>query len=61
MIWLTVQGCWMVIITFYPICQGFFNYCIQNAELKRIQDDPAILNLRSFVKKFAVISEETPS
>jgi hypothetical protein len=48
----------MVIITFYPICQEFFNYCIQKFEMNRTPYNPAILNARSSIKNILLFQKK---
>lgn len=51
----------MVIITFYLICQEFFNYCIQKIEIEEDTVQSGYFEPSNFYKKYIVISEETLS
>jgi hypothetical protein len=51
----------MVIITFYPICQDFFNYCIQKFEMEEDTVQPGHFKRSIFYQEYTVIPEETLS
>jgi hypothetical protein len=51
----------MVIITFYLICQEFFNYCIQKFEVEKDTVKSGHFESPIFYQKYIVISEETLS
>ena len=51
----------MVIITFYLICQEFFDYCIQKFEVEGDTVKSGHFESSIFYKKYTVISEETLS
>jgi hypothetical protein len=51
----------MVIITFYLICQEFFNYCIQKLEVEEDTVKFGHFEPPIFYQKYIVISEETLS
>jgi len=51
----------MVIITFYLICQEFFDYCIQKFEVEENTVKSSHFESSIFYQKYIVISEETVS
>jgi len=51
----------MVIITFYLICQEFFNYCIQKSKFEEDTLQPRCFESPILYEKYIVIPEETIS